>query len=337
MPSVTYALDTSGVNPSNLVSGEIHTVSEAQFRDYYFIVPKFAPFFVDNFQLLSIRDGVEYVLTEDVDYSFALPYITGTRVTGKQMYGALTLHNQDLDGILSTRYQTVGGDQVCDRLYVLTYLADKAYNPRTTVWDVVTNVPNAFPPVPHYQDYDDFKGQESLVAILGEIRDAIATNSSLTTEKVEEFLAMFSGSNFSLYVKNTGDTVTGQLLLTQPPSAELAAVNKKYVDDNFVLMGTFNSTMGNYYTSVQTDNLLDQKLDKSGGELTGPLVLSGNPTGAMEPVNKSYLETLMTGVYDSLDGLTGQLQNVPINYATKAYVDQKFNELLAYLQGRKGR
>ena len=98
MPTVTYPLDTSGVNPTNLVRNEVHTTTEAHFRDYYFIVPNFAPFFVDNFKLVHLKDGNEYILEEDVDFSFALPYVTGTRVTGKQMYGAITLNNLDLNG-----------------------------------------------------------------------------------------------------------------------------------------------------------------------------------------------------------------------------------------------
>ena len=54
MPTVTYPLDMSGNNQANLIEGELHTVSESHFKDYFFIVPEFAPFYVDNFSLSKI-------------------------------------------------------------------------------------------------------------------------------------------------------------------------------------------------------------------------------------------------------------------------------------------
>lgn len=335
MPTVTYPLDTSGVSPANLVNNEIHTVSEAQFRDYYFIVPNFAPFFVDNFQLIILRNGVEFILNEDVDWSFALPYITGTRVTGKQMYGAITLHNLELDGILKMRYQTIGGDQVCDRMYVLTYLADKAYNPRTTVWDIITNIPNAFPPVPHYQDYDQFKGQEAVVQALGEIRDAIAANSSLTSDKIEILLQLFTGNDLSIYLKSTGDDMTGVLRVLNPPTDPLAAVAKKYVDDNFISSTQLTSELSTYYDQTAVDAMLLQKLGLTGGILTGALTLNGDPTDPLHAATKGYVDTEVTALADTVALIATDVDDLKLNGATKEYVDAKINEILTYIVARR--
>lgn len=229
MPAVTYPLDLTGVKASNLVQNELHSVSESRFRDYYFIVPNFAPFFVDNFSISITVNNITTPLVEDVDYSFALEYVTGTRTTGKAMYGALTLHNLNLNGILKINYQTIGGDQVANRLEILTILADKAYNPRTTIWDIVTNVPTALPPLPHYQDYDQFYGQAELVAKLGEIRDAIVQNSSLTQQELNTFLNSINIS--TSFVKKTGDVMSGHLGLPNAPTNPEHAVNKSYVDN----------------------------------------------------------------------------------------------------------
>lgn len=335
MPTVTYPLDTSGVSPLNLITREVHTVSEAQFRDYYFIVPNFAPFFVDNFQLILLKDGVEYPLTEDVEWSFVLPYITGTRVTGKQMYGAITINDRDLDGILLMDYQTIGGDQVCDRLHVLTYLADKAYNPRTTVWDLITNLPAAFPPVPHYQDYENFVGQEALVQKLGEIRDAIAANSSLTAVKIEELLELFTAQDTSLYLKKTGGVMTGVLKLTQPALEDDDAIAKKYVVDNYVSNDTLSSALSNYYDQTTTDQALTEKLDLAGGEMTGPLILHGDPNSDFAAVTKRYMDQAVTGIQDTLTTMGTAIDNLTTNGASKAYVDARINELLAWITMRR--
>lgn len=337
MPTVTYPLDTSGVSPANLVQNELHTASEAQYRDYYFIVPQFAPMFVDNFALVRVLDGVEYPLLEDVDWSFALPYITGTRITGKQMYGAITLHNLELDGILKMKYQTIGGDQVCDRLWVLTYLADKAYNPRTTVWDLITNLPNAFPPVPHYQDYDNFKGQEAVVAALLEIRDAIASNSSLTSEKIEELLELFTGADLKLYIMATGDTMTGALSLNQPPTDPSHAVRKQYVDNNFVANDTLSTTLSNYYNQTEIDEAMLQKLGLGGGTLTGALVLAGDPVDAMQAVTKQYVDSGFDDIATAISTMNTQITNLSNGAATKAYVDSRIEEILNYINTKRNK
>ena len=178
-PAVSYPLDMTGNSSTNLVLDELHSVTEAHFRDYFFIVPNFAPFYVDNFKATITIGNETRDLIEDVDFSFAISYVTGTRTTGKAMYGGITLHNLNLNGIVSINYQTLGGDQIADRLHILTLLADKAYNPRTTIWDIL-DVPSVFNPSYHYQDYENFYGQEQLVQALGEIRDAILQNSSFS-------------------------------------------------------------------------------------------------------------------------------------------------------------
>jgi len=173
MPDVTYPLDLTGNAATNLVQDELHTVTEANYRDYFFIVPNYAPFYVDNFQMSIIVNHIESPLQEGVHYNFALPYVAGIRSTGKTIYGAVTLNNLDLTGVLKITYQTVGGEWVVNRLHVLTMLAEKAYNPRMTIWDTVTDKPNVFPPIPHYQDFENFYGMEQLVAAINNIRDFI--------------------------------------------------------------------------------------------------------------------------------------------------------------------
>lgn len=233
MPTpITYPLDYTGNSVANRITQELHSVSEAHFRDYYFIVPNFAPFYPDNFQLSITVNNITTILNEDVDFSFALPYVTGTRVTGKALYGGITLHNLNLNGILSLNYQLLGGNQIADRLQVLTLLADKAYNPKTTIWDILSNTPEAFPPTPHYQDYSQFFGQEALVAKLGEIRDAIIANSSLTQTELQTFLhdiQIASAGNTSA-VQKAGDTMLGYLTLVGTPLATNHAATKAYVD-----------------------------------------------------------------------------------------------------------
>lgn len=330
--SITFPLDHSGVAPTNLVTGEIHSVNEAHFKDYFFLVPNFSPFYTKNFKATLTLNGVTVNLVEDVDFSFALPYVTGTRVTGSAMYGAVTLHNLDMSGLITIEYQTIGGDQIPDRLQVLTELADKAYNPRTTIWDILTNVPNALPPTPHYQDYDDFYGQEEVVRALGEIRDAILANSSLTQTEILKFLETLGSGGSTDYVKKTGDTMTGPLTLEGLPTENRHAATKEYVDLKSSSDDKLTTALSSY---LKTDDAIVEfknKLNKAGDTMTGPLTLEGSPTKDKHAVTKKYVDDFSTVVGQKFNEVDQGLIDVNNDRVTKSYVDEKVNELKAYTE-----
>lgn len=326
--SVTYPLDLSGVAPSNLVKNELHTVSSAQYNDHHIIVPNFAPFYVDNFKAVLRLNGTERVLVEDVDWSFTLSYVTGTRTTGKNMYGAITIHNLDINGIIELEYQTIGGDQICDRMYVLTYLADKAYNPRTTIWDIITNVPNALPPTPHYQDYDTFYGQEAVVTKLGEIRDAILENSSLTTEQIRTFLVQLNSISFSNFVLRSGSSMEGPLFLRGDPVEDKEAATKDYVDRTTVSNSELASTLSSYTPTTALNTLLENRLPKTGGTMTGPLILNAPPTQDMQAANKAYVDNRIGILEDEIQNLRNQIGSIEGNYVSRTEVEDMINEVL---------
>ena len=310
-PSVTYFIDMSGSNPANLVSNEIHTVSEAHFADYYFIIPNFAPFYAQNFAMSISINGIVTTLIENIDYSLVLPYVTGTRTTGKPMYGGITIHNLALNGILSLTYQTIGGDQLVDRLYVLNYLVEKAYNPRTTIWDIITNVPNALPPNPHYQDYDQFLGQDSLILKLNEMKDAILANSTNTSAQILSIVNNLS-NNTTNGLAFTGGTMTSPLILAGNPNTALEAATKQYVDSSDLALQTQVTTLQGAVTTfnastvtltyVDTKDAL--KVNKAGDTMTGQLVLPGAPTLVTHAVTKGYVDTAIASIPPSVSGVT---------------------------------
>lgn len=335
--AVTYPLDMGGIKPSNLVGPELHSVNEAHFRDYYFLVPDFAPFFIDNFSAQVTVGNVTRDLVEDVDFTFAIPYVTGTRTTGKAMYGAITLHNLNLSDIVSINYQTIGGDQIADKMHVLTILADKAYNPRTTIWDILTNVPNALPPVPnHYQDYDQFFGQEQVVTALVAIRDAIIQNSSLTKEEIAKFLATINAGALSTFLKKTGDTMTGSLILKGSPLLPLEAATKQYVDDNTVDANELNLFMANYHSAATVDAKLAEKVNKAGDTMTGHLTLNADPSQPMHPTTKQYVDNMKTNIDGQLAQINTAIDGLTNGHTTQQYIDDRIAEIMNYIHSISG-
>ena len=155
MATVSYQFDATGINPANLVIRELHTVTEINATTYNVIVPIFAPFYLDNLKLYHIdMSGVWTEMNETVDYDVALPYIGASRSVGKMVYGGVSILTEYAEGTIAVTYQTIGGPWVADANYVLTVLAEKVYNPRTTVWELLTNVQETFPPINHDQRLD---------------------------------------------------------------------------------------------------------------------------------------------------------------------------------------
>lgn len=174
MADVSYPLDTTGISPGNLVRNELHTVTEVNARTYNLLVPVFAPFYIDNHKLEHVlQDGTTRELIPDVDYYPALPYIGASGSIGKMIYGAWSLNTELAVGTIRITYQTLGGDWCADRDYVLEALAAKVYNPRTTVWDIVTDKQEIFPPINHDQNLDYIYDSGELIGSLGRIADAI--------------------------------------------------------------------------------------------------------------------------------------------------------------------
>jgi hypothetical protein len=323
-----------------LVENELHSISESRYRDYYFIVPNFSPFYIDDFSATITHNGETKNLLEDIDFSFSLQYVTGTRVKGKAMYGAITIHTIHSDGIISLNYRKIEHkDQIPDRNYILTTLANKAYNPKTTVWDSLTNVPNAFPPSPHYQDYDDFFGQEELVSALNSIKNAIYDSSSIAINDLNSFLNavnegtvdLVTTSSLDNYIKRTGGTMLGSLTLAGDPANPMQAVTRQYVDKISDSLEALNNSLATYarlnYVNSQ-DNL---RVSKTGDTMTGHLKIPLVPVEQNDAVSKAYLDSINNMFQQNISNMQTILNMLTSDPVTKKYVDDKIDKLLSHI------
>lgn len=174
MRDVTYAFDPTGRDAANLVTGELHTITEVNAAPYRILIPTFVLFYFYNLKVEHIDiQGNVHELVEGVDFYLALPYVDATRVTGKTVYGGIPIINSFADGAIRLQYQTVGGPWCADIDYVYGRLIEHVFNPRTTWWDGLTNVQDNFPPMDHDHGIDDLYQVDVLFQILNGMRDAI--------------------------------------------------------------------------------------------------------------------------------------------------------------------
>lgn len=176
MPA-SYPLDTTGLSPGNRISNEVHTLTEINAAPYRILIPTFAPFYLDNLVLThESTTGTITTLIADSDYYLCLAYVGASRSTGKIVYGGITINEGLINGTLRLTYQTIGGDWTADAGYVRERIIEMMYNPRLTIWDLVTNKPNQFPPTQHAQPADTIFGMQKLIEALEGIKDQITTS-----------------------------------------------------------------------------------------------------------------------------------------------------------------
>ncbi len=178
-PPVSYPLDTTGIASSNLIVNELHTLTEINDFTYRIIIPTFAPFYLNNLLVEHVSSSnVVTALVADVDYTICLVYNSASRALGRMLYGGITINTELINGTIRVSYQTLGGDWTADPQYVLEQLAEHVYNPRITIWDIVTDKPNQFPPSPHDNNIDTTYGYQELLDKINEVITSIIANNA---------------------------------------------------------------------------------------------------------------------------------------------------------------
>ena len=186
--ATTYAFDPTGVLAANKITGEQHIITNTNFLDYNFIVPKLAPFFAAG-AVVKYTDSsnVSRILDEGTDYLLALQYLGASRACAKPVYGGISFNDVTLSGIITIEYQTLGGTWTLTDPDLLEVASNTLYNPRTTSWEQITGVPTVFPVIDQAWDLVDMVGEKEVVEGLNAIEAAILAavlNVTLTSNGV---------------------------------------------------------------------------------------------------------------------------------------------------------
>lgn len=180
MATITYPLDVSGLAATNLITGEEHVTSACNAKDYYLIVPKFAPFYAGDFEAVLTDANGTKPLVLGVDCSLALPMTSLSVSLTQTVYGALLVHNTELVGTISIQYRTVGGKDLVDRQYIMQYFAEKIFNPRCINWCQIIGQPLLYPVSAHLQDFMSVFNMEPLIDCVNGLTDTISSGQGVT-------------------------------------------------------------------------------------------------------------------------------------------------------------
>ena len=172
--ATAYPFDPSGTSAANRITNEQHVITAVNFRDYHYVIPKFAPFFAESLQIkLQYPNGTVRPLTQGLDYYLSHQFMDASRACAKPVYGSISFLDTDTAGILSITYQTVGGIWTLTPEEISRILAEQLRNPRTTTWEQITYLPERFPVVDHEWDLIDMVGAKEIVRAIDDIAETI--------------------------------------------------------------------------------------------------------------------------------------------------------------------
>lgn len=174
-----YPEDLNGTNPQNLISNEPHTLQAPGPTDYYFIIPKAAPFFVDSLVVVNAANNQPYV--EGDDYQVGHLFIEAMDSIGRPIAGSIRFMKPTIVGQVKLTYRTIGGDWGFSDQAILRELSNKHLNPLIRSWGDIDVLPYSFPVLAHDQSIDSLVGSEQINATLitiAEILEATAEGTS---------------------------------------------------------------------------------------------------------------------------------------------------------------
>jgi len=185
-----YPLDLTGAAATNKVVGEKQTLNPPPAPEdndgeinFHFVIPFATPFFRDSMKIKHTTTGRMLVRGTDwapghrfIQASFEVENVKGG------IYASILFYDRALAGQIEfTEYQTLGGTWTLDENTILEILSNRLVDPRSVSYELVSDKPETFPPLPHGHPATDVTGMNEVVIATYDVAAAIR-------EKTQTFL-----------------------------------------------------------------------------------------------------------------------------------------------------
>lgn len=293
-----YPEDLNGTNPLNLIVGEVQTLTVPGKDDYFFIIPRAAPFFVDSLVVTNALTGVKY--NENDDYLVGHWFVEAMDSVGRPIAGSIRFMKRNITGQVKLTYRTIGGNWGFSDAQILAELNRKTLNPLIRSWGSVGELPYSFPPLEHDQSIDSLVGSAEIEAALKRLADVIDAMSSGTSEshlrdynnphrvtKAQVLLGLVQNYGMATSAEAITGTAADRYM---SPVTTLAAINNKAV----VPMTTHINARGNVHGLAAADINLGNLPNYAAASATQAIDVNNNNT-LMTPYTSSLLIQRLTG------------------------------------------
>jgi hypothetical protein len=180
LPVLYLTLDTTGVNPGNLITQEPHV--SPLIRDLRLIKLGFGAFYTKSLVVTALAlNGQTIPCVRGVDYVCIEFLSKESRDYGNEICSAILIINQTLPIDFRFNYQALGGLDNPNNENVAISVRDIANSGLALDWDLIISKPRKFPPAPHIQDIADAYGFEYITTHLAALKNAVGVTGELVT------------------------------------------------------------------------------------------------------------------------------------------------------------
>lgn len=178
LPIYRYALDVTGENPDNHVSGERHSlIPKADLTDVRVFSPKYGPFFANHIlRIFDRANGRQLVRGQDFKVTDLLQ--DPALKTGQDIGQFIVITNGQVSNEVEIHYQVLGGNYQNDATAVQHVFETFLNDVRPVDWANVSGKPLTYPPTAHLHLLEDVIGFGPLVVAIDNLRDAVLLNNT---------------------------------------------------------------------------------------------------------------------------------------------------------------
>lgn len=201
-----YPLDPTGVNPNNLVTGEIQTMPARTVRA---VAPMYGAFFSDSLVVIDNATGVTLTSSQ---YYAAEMYSLPSYEFGQEICSIVMITDPTVSSSISLQYQALGGAYQTAQTAIIQQIYNLNLDDRPATWPAIIDKPDAFPPSAHLHDAGDLYGFEYVTNALDRIRAAILLGDDASHDAIYSYIdtatSMINGAlatlttNFNAHITN---------------------------------------------------------------------------------------------------------------------------------------
>ncbi len=185
MQQTKYQIDPSGVNPNNLVVGEVHTVLTTKNST---VVPMYGAYFTDSLIIYDVNN-LSNPLTRGVDYICLELVEEATAKYGQEICQLILVIANPLTTTVSINYQVLGAYYSYQTDNIETLYNSALSTNQGVDWYNVLNKPLAFVPSEHINMLEDIYGFEPVIYALERIKDSINLANSISYQALIDYIS----------------------------------------------------------------------------------------------------------------------------------------------------
>lgn len=255
-----FPLDSTGVNTSNRVVNEPHTLVNRVVRAF---APSYGAYFTES---LIIRDVASGQTLTHSQYKTVEMYEFPTGRYGKEICGVIMIVDASISNNVEITYQALGGEYSNNSDAIISMINSLDLDNRPVNWpDLIGKPVDGFEPAAHYHDIGDVYGFEYLVHAVERLRTAILAGDGASHDElrryIDDWASLLTGSGNNSLVELRSHTAN----TSNPHSTTKSQVGLGNVE-NYAIATTPEAQSGVASNKYMTPALTSAAIVKIAGD-----------------------------------------------------------------------